>query len=58
MVILQNVNTIKTAFDAYKDDGNILDVLKDLFKKIKTDTFDLVYDYHKILSIDLIIYYK
>jgi hypothetical protein len=37
-----NTSTIKSAFSSYKDDGNILDVLKDLFEKIKTDTFDLV----------------
>jgi len=40
--IFINTETIITAFDAHKDGGNILDVLKDLFEKIKTDTFDLV----------------
>ena len=40
--IFINVSTIKTAFTSYQENGNILDVLKDLFEKIKTDTFDLV----------------
>ena len=37
-----NTTTIKNAFSSYKDGGNILDVLKDLFEKIKDDTFNSI----------------